>query len=46
MAMENEDQHVYGALEENKNLTEKVKQKPGKCNAETKKTETNNLDKC
>ena len=27
-AMEDEDKHVYGALEENKNFKEQIKQKP------------------
>ena len=44
--MQNNDQHVYGALEENKNFTEQIQQKPGECNSETKKTETNNVEEC
>ena len=44
--MEDKDQHLYGALEENKSLTEKIEQKPGKCNAETKKAATNNIEEC
>ena len=44
--MADEDQHVYGALEKNKNSTEQIYQKPGKCNAETKKAETNNAEEC
>ena len=45
-AIENENQHVYGDSEENKNLTEKNFQKPDNCNAETKKAETNNVEEC
>ena len=36
-AMEDEDQHFYGALEENKNFTEQIYQKLDKCNNEKKK---------
>ena len=36
-----EDKNVYGALEKNKNLEEHVKHKPGQCNVETKKAQTN-----
>ena len=37
---------VYVALEKNKNLKEKILQKPGKSNAETINTRTKNVEEC
>ena len=46
VGMEDHDQDVYEALEKNKNFKEQIKQKLGKCNGETKKAETNNVEEC
>ena len=42
VGMEDHNQDVYDALEKNKNFKDQIKQKLGKYNGETKKTEINN----